>query len=113
MISLPKGCTVTYAVWIDIKQMTDDVAAWYEPIGGTVELDSNYYDYKGRPITKKYVQYGRAKRCHYRQDGSGGIRLHFHGADVSVASMFLLKFSDIVENHNMQKVMEQYERDNA
>jgi hypothetical protein len=112
MIQLPPGCTVTYAVWVDIKEMSNDIVNWYKLIGGTVTQDS-WYNHRGTKIEREFVQYGKAKRCHYRQDGTGGIRLHFHGDDASVASMFLLKFNDIVENHNMQMVMKQYERDNA
>jgi hypothetical protein len=113
MISLPAGCTVTYAVWIDVTAMNQDIIDWYELIGGEVTTSSSFLDYQGRSKKITYVQYGKAKKCHYRQDGSGGVRLHFHGDDVSVASMFLLKFSDIVENHNMQRVLAQYEKDHA
>jgi hypothetical protein len=113
MIQLPPGCTVTYAVWIDINKITQEVIDWFNLIGGIVSTESNFTDYRGRTKPITYVQYGKAKKCHYRQDGTGGVRLHFHGDDVSVASMFLLKFNDMVENHNMQQVMDQHERDHA
>lgn len=112
MIALPPGCTVTYSVWIDINGMTNDIIEWYRLIGGTVTTDS-WHNHRGTKIEREFVQYGKAKRCHYRQDGTGGIRLHFHGDDASVASMFLLKFMDIVGNHNLKEVQEQYEHDNA
>ena len=113
MIALPPGCTVTYAVWIDVAKMNDEIIDWFKLIGGTTSNGKEMYDHKGRPLNRTYVQYGKAKNCHYKQDGTGGVRLHFHGDDVSVASMFLLKFNDIVDGHNMQQVMDQFERDHA
>jgi hypothetical protein len=92
--------------------MTNDIIDWYRLIGGTVTEDV-WHNYRGKEIHREFVQYGKAKRCHYRQDGTDGIRLHFHGDDVSVASMFLLKFNELVVNHNMKQVMEQHERDMA
>lgn len=112
MIALPPGCTVTYAVWIDINEMTNDVIEWYRLIGGIV-TEQEWWTYRGKQQTRAFVQYGKAKRCHYRQDGTGGIRLHFHGDDASVASMFILKFMDIIVNHNLQAVMEQREREES
>lgn len=112
MIALPPGCTVTYAVWIDIKEMTNDVVEWYELVGGRHKVDS-YFNARGKEINQEYVAYGNSKWCHYHHNGYGGIRLHFHGDDASIASMFLLKFMDIVENHNLKAVMEQRERDEA
>ena len=105
MIALPPGCTVSYSVWIDIKEMTNDIIDWYKSIGGNVTIDS-WYNHRGMKIDREFVQYGKAKRCHYRQDGSGGIRIHFHGEDASVASMFLLKFTENIEQHNLKEHME-------
>lgn len=110
MIALPPGCTVTYAIWIDIKEMSNDIVDWYTLIGGTVTKDS-WYNHRGTRIEREFVQYGKAKRCHYRQDGSGGVRLHFHGDDASAASMFIIKFMDNIVNHNMREVQRRYELD--
>ena len=112
MIALPPGCTVTYAVWIDIKEMTNDVVDWYELVGGRKKTDS-YYNHRGNKVNTEYVAYGNSKWCHYHQNGEGGVRLHFHGNDASLASMFLLKFMDIVSNHNLKVAMDQRERDEA
>jgi len=112
MIKLPPGCTVTYSVWIDIKKMTSEVVEWYTLVGGNI-TEKSHYNHRGNMVTSEYVQYGKAKPCHYKQDGSGGVRLHFHGDDASVASMFLIKFLDIVDTHNLQQVMDQYDRDHA
>lgn len=110
MIALPPGCTVTYAIWIDIKEMSNDIVDWFALIGGTVTRDS-WYNHRGIKIEREFVQYGKAKRCHYKQDGSGGIRLHFHGDDASAASMFIIKFMDDIVNHNMQQVQARLELD--
>ena len=110
MIVLPPGCTVTYSVWIDIREMTTDIIDWYRMIGGTI-TEKSYYNHRGTKINAEYVQYGKAKPCHYRQDGSRGIRLHFHGDDASVASMFLIKFFDIVEKHNLKEQMDRQAAD--
>lgn len=112
MIQLPPGCTVTYSVWVDIDQMTDEVTDWFRLIGGTV-TEKTYVNFRGREVKAKYVQYGKAKPCHHKQDGSGGVRLHFHGDDASVASMFMIKFAELVERHNLREVQERYNRDHV
>lgn len=108
MIALPPGCTVTYSVWIDINEMTNDIIDWYKLVGGVVTQDA-WYNHRGSKIVRDFVQYGKSKKCHYRQDGTGGIRLHFDGKDASVASMFLLKFMDIVVKHNLKEVQDRIE----
>lgn len=102
MIPLPPGCTVNYAITIDIDKLTDDIINWYELIGGEI-IESEHYNHRGQRQVLKYVKYGKGKRCHIRVDGSGGVRLHFHGDDASAASMFLIKFNEHVEQHNMRE----------
>ena len=109
MIGLPAGCTVTYSITIELKEMTPEIVEWYKQIGGIVTIE-NYYNYRGQQVSRNFVQYGKGKRCHHRADGSKGIRLHFHGDDASVASMFLIKFFDLVEDHNFKEHMERVER---
>jgi hypothetical protein len=99
MIPLMPGCTVCYNITVDINELTDDMVEWYNTIGGVVTYD-DYYDYKGRKITKPYVAYNNYKRCHY---GNNSVRLHFLGKDASAASMFLLKFTDYVFQHNLKE----------
>ncbi len=105
MIALPPGCTVTYAVWIDIKEMTNDLIEWCELVGGRKKVDS-YYNHRGRKVEVEYIAFGKAKWCHYHQNGEGGARIHFHGDDASLASMFLLKFMDNVTAHNLKEVQD-------
>ena len=37
------------------------------------------------------------------EDGTNNVRLHFLGKDASTASVFLLKFNELVESHNMKE----------
>jgi hypothetical protein len=105
MIALPPGCTVTYAIWIDVDQLTNEMIEWYRMINGTV-LESKFWDSRGREQIAKYVSYGKAKRCHHHQNGTGGTRLHFHGDDASTASVFIMKFFEHVTNNNLKEQME-------
>ena len=107
MISLPPGCTVNYPIFVEINKLTDDMVNWYQLIGGIV-TEKKHWDTRGREQTVKYVQYGQGKICYRRQDGSDGVRLHFHGNDASVASMFIIKFIDSVEQTNLDTHMEIY-----
>ncbi len=112
MISLPPGCTVTYAVWIDISKLSDEIIDWYKLIGGNTKTQI-HWDMRGRKVDAVYVSYGKGKWCHRHNNGSSSVRLHFHGDDVGVATMLLIKFADLVENHNIQEVQERYIRDNV
>jgi len=105
MIPLPPGCTVNFAIYIEIDQLTAEMVDWYEMVGGTV-VQKEWWDHRGGKRLDKYVQYGKSKPCYRRQDGSGGVRLHFHGDDASVASMFIIKFLDHVEQTNLNSHME-------
>jgi hypothetical protein len=112
MIALPPGCTVTYAVWIDVDLLTDEMVEWYSMIGGKVWKDT-WYDHRGRERTVNYVSYGKSKRCHHHHNGEGGTRLHFHGDDASAASMFIMKFFEHITANNLQEQMERVARDAA
>ena len=105
MIALPPGCTVTYAVWVDVDKLSEEMVEWYHMIGGTV-LESKFWDNRGREQIVKYVNYGKGKRCHHHQNGSGGTRLHFHGDDASTASVFIMKFFEHITNNNLQEQMQ-------
>ena len=109
MIALPPGCTVNYAIFIDIEKLTDEMIDWYQQIGGTVHEDRFWNNYN-KEMVKKSVRYGKGKLCHYRQDGTGGVRLHFHGDDASVATMFIIKFLDYVQVTNLEEHM--YRKEN-
>jgi hypothetical protein len=112
MIALPPGCTVTYAVWVDVDKLTDEMVEWYRLIDGEVYQD-RWYDTRGREQSVYYVSYGKGKRCHHHQNGAGGTKLHFHGDDASAASMFIMKFFEHVTNSNLREQMERYSREIA
>jgi len=112
MIALPPGCTVTYAVWIDVDKLLDEMVEWYSLIGGKVYQD-RWYNHRGQEQIVTYVSYGQGKRCHHHHNGTGGTRLHFHGDDASAASMFIMKFFEHVTNNNLQEQMERVSRDAA
>lgn len=102
MMQLPPGVTVNYFIAFELDRMTDEIAEWFEMIGGNVISDT-WWDSKGREKTVKYVQYGKGKRSYFRQDGSGGVRIQFHGDDAVTASVFLIKFMDHVQQHNFKE----------
>jgi len=110
MITLPPGCTVTYSVWIDITELTKDIIEWYRTIGEEIRYDK-HYNSRGREVLTPYVRYGQGKWCHHHHNGFGGARLHFLGQDASAASMFILKFNDLITNHNLKEVMERQEKE--
>lgn len=112
MITLPPGCTVTYSIWIDIDKLTDEMVEWYAMIGGVVWKDQ-WYDTRGREQSVNYVSYGKGKRCHHHQNGTGGTKLHFHGDDASTASMFIIKFFEHVTDNNLKEQMERHEKEMA
>jgi hypothetical protein len=112
MIPLPPGCAVTYSVWVDVTKITKELIEWYKLIGGRSKI-TEFWNSRGQRSEETYLAYGNSKWCHYHQNGFGGVRLHFHGDDASVASMLIIKFFDIITNHNLKEVMERKEKDLA
>ena len=109
MIPLPPGCRVAYHIWIDVDVLTDSMYEWFEMIGGTVaETPAVMYrsTHPSKSMTRKTVQYGKAKSSYYRQDGTGSVKINFHGDDASTASVFILKFGEHVVAHNMKTEFE-------
>ena len=103
MMQLPPGVTVNYFVAIELDTLTDDMVEWFTLIGGEVTYKIEW-DRNGREHAKPLVKYGKGKQSYWRQDGSGGCRLNFHGDDASVASMFILKFMEHVQQHNLKEI---------
>ena len=107
MISLPPGCKVSYSIWIDVDKLSDEMCEWFEMIGGNVTEKTEAFSGRSYSLKViKQVQYGKAKPSYYRQDGTGSVKINFHGDDASTASMFLLKFSESVVAHNMKTEFE-------
>ena len=82
MIALPPGVTVNYFIAIELDTLTDDMVEWFRMIGGEVSYKPDW-DRKGREINKPLVKYGKGKQSYWRQAGSGGCMLNFHGDDAS------------------------------
>ena len=59
MIALPPGCTVTYAVWIDVDKLLDEMVEWYSLIGGKVYQD-RWYNHHGKEQSVYYEVMARA-----------------------------------------------------
>jgi len=108
MIPLPPGCRVNFSISIDVERLTDDMIEWYRLVDGEVILDT-YYDVRGRKVDTTYVRYGRGKRS-YKYTSGPQVKLHFNGEDASIASLFVLKYLDLIINTNLQKQMELYEQ---
>ena len=103
MIELPAGVTVNYFIAIELDNLTDEMVEWFRTIGGEVSHKMEW-DRKGREYTKPLVKYGKGKQSYWRQDGSGGCRLNFHGDDASTASVFIIKFFEHVQQHNLDEI---------
>ena len=87
---------------VEIKGLTKDMVDWYRSVGGKVYEDE-HWDYKGRKINVYFVGYGKGKFCHHRKDGTVGVRLHFNEEDANIATLFIMKFTEYVEAHNIEQ----------
>ena len=105
MIQLPPGCRVAYEIRFMVTELTDEMGDWFNMIGGSATMLKEY-DHRGRERTVKQIQYGKAKPSYVMKDGTGLTLVRFDGTDASTASMFLLKFLDKIQNHNMKEVYE-------
>ena len=111
MIPLPKGCKVGYEIRFMVKELTNDMGEWFLLQDGRCWAEE-YYDNKGRRQMKKFVQYGTAKPSYAFQDGTCATLVRFSGTDASLASLFLMKYFDEIETHNMQEAFDRYEQEN-
>ena len=102
MIPLPAGCRVAYEIRFVTGELTDEIGEWFNMIGGSATR-VEWYDAKGRKQYTNQVQYGKAKPSHRMQNGSGQNIVRFNGTDASVASMFLMKFLDQIQTHNLKE----------
>jgi hypothetical protein len=110
MIQLPPGCTVAYEIKFVVKELTDDMGHWFLMQGGEAWATEEY-DNRGRKRLIKHAKFGNAKPSYKMQDGTNQYLIRFAGSDASTASLFLLKYYDEIETHNMQETMDRYERE--
>jgi hypothetical protein len=102
MIQLPPGCKVAYEIRFYVTTLTDEIGEWFNLIGGQA-TQVKWWDHKGREQFTNQVQYGKAKPSYKTQDGTGLYLIRFDGADASTASMFLIKFMDQIQIHNLRE----------
>ena len=106
MQALPPGCKVAYEIRFIVKDLTNEMGEWFNTIGGQATR-VQWWDHRGREQYTKQVQYGKAKPSHRMQNGtgseSGEYIIRFDGADASTASMFLIKFMDYIQTHNLKE----------
>jgi len=102
MQALPPGCKVAYEIRFYVESLTDEMGEWFNLIGGKA-TQVKWWDHKGREQFTNQVQYGKAKPSYKTQDGTGLYLIRFDGADASTASMFLIKFMDQIQIHNLRE----------
>ena len=102
MIPLPPGCKVSYEIRFTVGELTDEMGEWFNMIGGQA-VKKQFWDHRGREQYTLHVQYGKAKPSHKLANGNVQNIIRFSGDDASAASMFLLKFMDQIESHNMRE----------
>jgi hypothetical protein len=102
MIQLPPGCKVAYEIRFYVNELTDEMGEWFNMIGG-LATRVQWWDNKGREHFTNQVQYGKAKPSYVTKDGTNLTLIWFDGADASTASMFLLKFIDKIQSHNLKE----------
>lgn len=107
MQPLPLGCRVAYEIRFIVNELSNEMGEWFNMIGGSATR-VEWFDHKGRTQYTNQVQYGKAKPSHRMQNTTGQYIVRFDGADASTASMFLIKFMDQIQTHNL-KESEHYE----
>jgi hypothetical protein len=102
MIPLPPGCKRGYEIRFMVPELTNEMGEWFNLIGGRA-TSVKEYDWRGREHIINQVQYGKAKTSYVTKDGTNLTMIRFDGADASVASMFLIKFMDQIQSHNLKE----------
>lgn len=102
MIKLPPGVTVNRNARIVIWSVTPEMIDWWETVGGQVGTEE-WYDSKGRKQQTTVLQFGRAKPSYKMQSGTGEVILNFNQEDSNTALMFIMKFADDINTHNLRE----------
>jgi hypothetical protein len=102
MIQLPPGCKLAYEIRFYVPKLTNEMGEWFNLIGGQA-TSVKEYDWRGREHIINQVQYGKAKTSYVTKDGTNLTLIRFDGADASIASMFLIKFMDQIQSHNLKE----------
>lgn len=102
MIPLPTGCRIAYEIRFYVSDIADEMVNWFNLIGGSATT-IKWYNHLGQEQFKNQVQYGKAKPSYVTQDGTRLILVRFTQEDVAIASIFLIKFFDYIQSHNLKE----------
>ena len=102
MISLPAGVTINRNARIVVWAITPEMIEWWQEVGGTARVES-WYDAKGREQQTTVLQFGHAKPSYKMQSGTGEVILNFNQEDSNTALMFIIKFIDDINTHNLRE----------
>lgn len=102
MIKLPPGVTINRNARIVVWAVTPEMIEWWQEVGGVASVET-WYDAKGREQQTTVLQFGRAKPSYKMQSGTGEVILNFNQEDSNTALMFIMKFSEDVNTHNLRE----------
>lgn len=102
MIKLPPGVTINKEPRIVVWAITPEMIDWWQSIGGNVYVDS-WWDAKGREQKTTVLQYGVGRRSYKMQSGTGEVIINFNQEDANTALMFIMKFLDQINTHNLRE----------
>ena len=91
--------------------MPEEFLAWWQEIGGSLSYDE-YYDSKGRAVKTPYLRYGIGRLSH-RSAGNPEFLIRFRAEDAGAALMMLMRWDNLIVNHNMREVERMKELHNA
>jgi hypothetical protein len=102
MIHLPPGVTINRNARIVVWAVTPEMIDWWQQVGGNTSVES-WYDAKGREQKTTVLQFGQAKPSYKMQSGTGEVILNFNQEDSNTALMFIMKFSNDINTHNLRE----------
>lgn len=102
MIILPEGVTINRNARIVVWTVTPEMVEWWQQVGGVVSVES-WYDFKGREQKTTVLQIGKAKPSYKMQTGTGEVILNFNQEDANTALMFIMKFNNEINTHNLRE----------
>jgi len=97
---------VAYSIYFEVTWLSDEMVRWFQLVGGETVTVTEWVGRHSKKVEVPYVKYGKGKQSYYRQDGTNRVRINFHGDDADVATMFLIKFLDFIESHNLKNYKE-------
>ena len=102
MISLPPGVTINRNARIVVWAVTPEMINWWKEVGGVMTVEK-WWDGKGREHGAPVLQFGNGKPSYKMQTGTGEVIINFNQEDANTALMFIMKFSDDINTHNLRE----------